>query len=256
MTTHATVWVEHRNHALARVAVAAGALGTALYGAWLVPAGGVGVSSWIPIAALAAGSFAALVVLGSIVVTRRPAVVGGLALAVASSLVIPAVASATVVSNGLGSFDTPFEPVGYARAAHALFGPTTRVTAARLLPTVLALQRQFHTRDLMATETAVIAAPTIYDSGREVYPLCGYNGTGAAPTPGALQRAIARNDFRIVLASATSSDPRDRWIERSCHRVGRAQPVRGIAIYFCVPPVATRHGAPAPVGGPASGGGP
>ncbi len=138
MTTHATVWVEHRNHALARVAVAAGALGTALYGAWLVPAGGVGVSSWIPIAALAAGSFAALVVLGSIVVTRRLAVVGGLALAVASSLVIPAVASATVVSNGLGSFDTPFEPVGYARAAHALFGPTTRVTAARLLPTVRA----------------------------------------------------------------------------------------------------------------------
>ncbi len=231
----AIAW-EHRSSALTRIAVAATVLGTAIYGAWLLPSQGVGVTPSLATAALAVGSAVALVLVGSIFVRRGRVMAVALGLAVASSLVIPAVASATAVANGLGSFDTPFETVNFANASKFLFGPATRVTAADLLPGLVKLQHQFHTRYLMATQTAVLAAPTIYDSGREVYPLGGYNGTGKAPSLRTLERLVAEDAFHVVLASQSSKDPRYRWVERDCHRVGGPQVVHGIGIYFCGSP--------------------
>jgi 4-amino-4-deoxy-L-arabinose transferase-like glycosyltransferase len=224
---------ERRSSVTCRVLVAATVLTTAIYGAWLLPAHGIGASSFIGPIALAAGSAAALATLLSIFVRWRPAFAAVLTLAVASALVIPTVASGTAVANRLGSFDTPFESPADANATRLLSGPTIRVSAAKLLPGLVKLQHQFHTRYLMATQTAVLAAPTIFVSGREVYPLGGYNGTGAAPSLSSLKRLVAQDDFRIVLASPSSTDPRYRWIERTCHRVSALVAVHGIVIYFC-----------------------
>ncbi|MGH9047493.1 MAG: ArnT family glycosyltransferase [Acidimicrobiales bacterium] len=231
----AIAW-EHRGHRTTRVVAAATVAGTAVYGAWLLPANGVGLPSALGPASLAAGSAAAFLLLASLFVRWRAAVGIVLALGVVSSMVIPAVASASAVSNGLGSFDTPFEPASYAMTAKLLFGPTTRRTGRASLPELVRLQKQFHTRYIMATQTAVLAAPTIFDSGREVYPLGGYNGTGAAPSLKTLKHLIAKNDFDVVLASTRSRDPRYRWIEQHCHVVGTQPVIGGVGIYFCVAP--------------------
>jgi hypothetical protein len=114
-----------------------------------------------------------------------------------------------------------------------LFGPATRDTARLLLPQLEKLKAQFHTPDLMATQTAVLAAPTIFDSGQEVYPLGGYNGTGASPSLGQLKSLIADGTFHIVLSSPTSKDPRYRWIAEHCRAVGAKRAFAGFGIYFC-----------------------
>jgi len=229
----ALAW-EHRRSVVARLAVVATVLGSTAYAAWLLPASGIGLPGWLATATLAAGCGAAFVVLVSIWVRRPRQVLGTvLALGVASALVVPAVASASVVSNGLGSFDTPFEPASYAAGTKLLFGPAARDTAKALLPQLEKLKAQFHTPDLMATQTAVLAAPTIFDSGQEVYPLGGYNGTGASPSLDQLKSLIADGAFHVVLSSPTSKDPRYRWIAAHCRSVGSQHAFGGIGIYFC-----------------------
>jgi 4-amino-4-deoxy-L-arabinose transferase-like glycosyltransferase len=229
----ALAW-EHRKSGWVRLAIAAVVLSTTAYGAWLLPADGVGLPGWLAIAMIVAGCAAAIVVLASIWVRRARQVFGAvLALAAASALVVPAVASASVVANGLGSFDTPFEPASYAFGTQALFGPQVRQVAEGLLPQLEKLKAQFHTRYLMATQAAVLGAPTIFDSGQEVYPLGGYNGTGASPSLAKLKSLIAEDAFRIVLISPGSTDPRYRWIEQHCSHVGAKQTFGTYAVYFC-----------------------
>ena len=228
---------EHRQQVWSRVAVAATVLGTALYGAWLLPATGTGLPSWLATAAIAAGGAGAAVIVASIWV-RRPKQVLGLVLAfgTASTLVIPTVASASVASNGLGSFDTPFEPAAYALGTQALFGPANREIAIKLLPGIERVQTQFPSRYLMATQTAVLGAPTIFVSGKEVYPLGGYNGTGSSPSLKKLQAAIANREFHVVIESPKSTDPRYLWVAHHClHVTGSAAPpiVGGFGVYFC-----------------------
>ena len=229
----AVAW-QHRQSVLSLLAVVATVLGSTAYAAWLLPSTGTGLPGWLSTATIAAGCGAALVILGSIWI-RRPRPVLGLVLMLgaASGLVVPTVASASVVSNGLGSFDTPFEPASYALATELLFGPTTRQTARLLLPELERLKAQFHTPYLMATQTAVLGAPTIFVSGQEVYPLGGYNGTGVAPSLAKLESLVASGAFHIVLASPKSMDPRYRWIQGHCHGVGGPRAVGGFGIYFC-----------------------
>jgi hypothetical protein len=93
--------------ALVGVVVSAGA-GYAVY---LIPTG-TGVRPWLVPAVIAAAVVTDVALLASIV--RRPdaAGIGSIALvaAVAAALLVPSVASATAVTDGLGPFDTPFEP--------------------------------------------------------------------------------------------------------------------------------------------------
>ncbi|MGH9006796.1 MAG: hypothetical protein ACRDV6_03625 [Acidimicrobiales bacterium] len=104
------------------------------------------------------------------------------------------------------------------------------------LPGLERLQNQLHTKDIMATQTAVLAAPTIYVSGREGDPLGGYNGTGVSPALSRLRALIARHYFQIVLVSTTSKDPRYRWVEQHCLHVKGQVPIGGIGVFFCGAP--------------------
>jgi hypothetical protein len=88
----------------------------------------------------------------------------------------------------------------------------------------------------MATQTAVLGAPTIFVSGKEVYPLGGYNGTGSSPSLKQLQAAIANREFHVVIESPKSTDPRYLWVAHHClHVTGAAAPpiVGGFGVYFC-----------------------
>jgi 4-amino-4-deoxy-L-arabinose transferase-like glycosyltransferase len=228
----ALAWAR-RSSLLVRGLAAAIVVGSAIYAAWLLPDTGTGLPGWLGTTVVALGASVAALVVVSGWLPGRHTTSSALALGVVAILLAPTVASASVVANGLGSFDTPFEPAATATATALLFGPTARVRAEALLPQLEQLRSQFHTVDLMATQTAVLAAPTIFDSGIEVYPLGGYDGTGRAPTLGRLQSLITRDDFHVVLASTSSHDPRYVWVRQHCISVKGAAPIGGIGIYFC-----------------------
>jgi hypothetical protein len=202
-----------------------------------LPDTGTGLPGWLRTTTITAGVAAAAVVVASIWVRRPRQVLGAvLTLGIASALLVPTVASASVASNGLGSFDTPFESAAYALGSRALFGPSTRQVAIRLLPGIERVQTQFHTPYLMATQTAVLGAPTIFVSGKKVYPIGGYNGTGRSPTLKTLETEISERKFHVVIESPTASDPRYRWVAKHCiHIGGPTAPhiVGGFGIYFC-----------------------
>ena len=99
-------------------------------------------------------------------------------LASVAILVVPVVASLSVVAKGFGPFDTPFEPVAASSAARQL-----AATAEQVVPLLPALERRLPGQtDLMATQTSAVAAPFIYDTGQEVLPIGGYSGSIPEPS--------------------------------------------------------------------------
>ena len=91
--------------------------------------------------------------------------------------------------------------------------------------------------DLMATQTSAVAAPFIYDSGREVVPIGGFTGTIPEPTGAALKSMIAKGDFHLVIQSPTVTDPRLVGVARLCFPLpsaGSAAPgTPRFALYYC-----------------------
>ena len=94
----------------------------------------------------------------------------------------------------------------------------------------------------MATQTAVLAAPFIYASGKEVLPIGGFTGITPAPTLPKLQSLIRTGFVVTFLQSPTTTDPRLTWIAHHCadytKRVAAQRPVLPLAVYVCLPYVA------------------
>jgi hypothetical protein len=138
------------------------------------------------------------------------------------------------VVKRFGRFDTPFESAAASDFARAL-GGVARQTEPLLPPLENANRGQ---PDLMATQTSAVAAPFIYDSGREVLPIGGFTGTIPEPSLPALQSMIAKGDFHLVIQSPTVTDPRLLWVTRHCFPVPSAATSTGpgalrFAIYYC-----------------------
>jgi hypothetical protein len=152
----------------------------------------------------------------------------------AAVLIVPAVAAASVVTSGLGPFETPFEP------ARQTADVTTFLSAGFEVGQPLrALQRADAAEPyLMATQTAVLAAPFIWASGEEVLPVGGFTGTIPEPTLPALQRLIRANYVRTFLQSPATTDPRLVWVARHCLNVSKKaasqQAALPLAVYFCL----------------------
>ncbi len=124
-------------------------------------------------------------------------------LAVLAVLAVPTVATASVVAKGFGPFDTPFEPAAASAFARDLGG-----IAEQTRPLLPALERPAQGQpDLMATQTSAVAAPFIYDSGKEVLPIGGFTGTIPSPTLARLQAMIARGDFHLVIQAPKVGRP-------------------------------------------------
>jgi 4-amino-4-deoxy-L-arabinose transferase-like glycosyltransferase len=226
----ALAWRE-RARTATRVTMGAVVAASCAYADWLLPARGAGLVGGLPegVAALGLVAVAALALFPRFV---PPA--GAYALAGLAVLVVPAAASISLAAKAFGPFDTPFEapsPAAYARALGALPAQT-----ALLLP---GLERTNSGQaDLMATQTAAVAAPFIYDSGEEVVPIGGFTGTIPEPTLARLKAMVAAGDFHLVIQAPQVSDPRLLWVEDNClaiRRGGGRQSPTGLrfAVYYC-----------------------
>jgi len=226
----AMAW-ERRADRSARLVVAGAVAVTCAYAAWLLPSSGVGVVAGLPEIVVVLGLVAVVALLARSRASARAGVV--FVVALVAIVAVPAVASISVVANHFGPFDTPFES-GQASAFARNLGGLAGQTAGLLAPLERANGGQ---PDLLATQTAAVAAPFIYDTGREVLPIGGYSGTSPQPSLPALRSMIARGDFHIVVQSPTVSDPRLRWVASHCFTVsnGAAAGTSGLhfAVYYC-----------------------
>jgi 4-amino-4-deoxy-L-arabinose transferase-like glycosyltransferase len=226
---------KHRDRLTCWLAVAAAVLATGGYATWLLPSAGTGLPSWLRPAVIALTA-AAAVGLGLAAWRRRSAVVAAITmtLAATAALIVPAVAAASVVTSGLGPFQTPFESASQ----------TTDITAFLsagfdIGPALTALEKGNAAEPyLMATQTAVLAAPFIWASGQEVVPIGGFTGTIPEPTLATLQHLINTGYVRTFLQSPTTTDPRLTWIARHClhirTRSAGQRTVLPLAVYFCL----------------------
>jgi 4-amino-4-deoxy-L-arabinose transferase-like glycosyltransferase len=227
---------EHRTSTAARLIVAGVVLITVAYAIWLLPAAGTGLVPWLAPLVGIIGLAAAIGVVGWGRITSASQ--GAIAAFVACSiavLLVPAVAATSIVANQLGPFDTPFQPVVVTNYTRLLFGRSAAV--ANGIPVLI--RTQGNAPDLLATQTSALAAPYIYQSGREVLPIGGFAGTIPVPTLASLKAMVAEGDFHIVVQSPTTADPRLVWIAGHCRsivgpRSTKAAPIVGhFAIYYC-----------------------
>ncbi len=229
------VW-RGRHSTTARVLTGASLVVSLAYAAWLLPATGTGRPGWLETAMLALGAIAAVLVVAT---AMRPSswrvAAGGLAATLAAIILVPVVASASMAANGLGPFDTPFQPVAVTAAVRAFFG--VAATTSTLLPTLENARRG--APFLMATETSALAAPFIFESGQEVLPIGGFTGTIPEPSLPTLEALVRDGAFHLVLQSPSTSDPRLTWIARHClplpQPTGVNVPARNrYSIYYCL----------------------
>jgi 4-amino-4-deoxy-L-arabinose transferase-like glycosyltransferase len=227
---------EHRTSTAARLIMAGVVLITMAYAIWLLPPAGTGLVPWLAPVVAIIGLAAAIGVVGwgRITPASRGAIAAfaGCAIAV---LLVPAVAATSIVANQLGPFDTPFQPEVVTNYTRLLFGRS--VAVANGIPVLI--RTQGNAPDLLATQTSALAAPYIYQSGREVLPIGGFTGTVPVPTLASLKAMVAEGDFHIVVQSPTTADPRLVWIAGHCRsivgpRSTHAAPIVGhFAIYYC-----------------------
>jgi hypothetical protein len=150
---------------------------------------------------------------------------------------VPLVASASVVTNDLGAFDTPFQPAETTLFLNSFFGSPLKITST--LPEIVSARRG--APDLFASQTSVLAAPYIFDTGEEVLPIGGYTGTVPEPSVARIEQWVAAGQFHLVLAGPTTADPRIAWIAAHC--INLPQPLgTGTAgsHHMCVPTTASR----------------
>jgi 4-amino-4-deoxy-L-arabinose transferase-like glycosyltransferase len=228
----ALAW-QYRDHVWTRAALGLALLAAAGYAFWLLPASATGVPSWLKptLAGLALAAACCLAML-TWWPGRHFLTVASITLAALAALLVPTVASASVVSSGLGPFETPFEPQSATASATRFFGAGFQV--APVVPALEAGNQGI--LYLMATQTSALAAPFIWATGREVLPIGGFTGTIPAPTLSALQSMIQMNEVRTFIQSPTTTDPRLAWIARHCIKVSNTSgPAAGlpISVYYC-----------------------
>ena len=225
-----------RRTAATRMIVAAGILVTSVYAFWLLPASGTGLPGWLAPVVLGLG-VASAGVLTATVLLKSDARAGAIALAAAGAvgLLVPVVASVSVVTENLGAFDTPFQPAAVTTFTRTFFGAPLQSVST--LPRIEAARNG--APDLMATQTSVLAAPFIYATGQEVLPIGGYTGAIPSPTVAGLESMVAQGRFHLVLTAEGSTDPRVIWIADHCLPVatppnGPGSAVIGpISVHFC-----------------------
>lgn len=230
---------QHRRSTLTRIAVVSVVLITTGYGYWLLPSSGTGLPEWLAPILVGLGLLAVGTLAAAMFRRHDPArstvgaAIAGVVLA--AMLVVPLVASVSVVANKLGPFDTPFQPAAATAFTRSFFGAPLKPLST--LPKIEAVRNG--APDLMATQTSVLAAPLIFATGQEVLPIGGYTGTIPEPTVAAVRSMVAAGTFHLVLVAAHSRDPRVLWIARHCQRVptppNPGSDIGPLDTFYCVP---------------------
>jgi 4-amino-4-deoxy-L-arabinose transferase-like glycosyltransferase len=189
---------------------------TALYAVSLLPQN-AGVRGWVSATtgAVAVVAEAALAMSMRGGATRFRSGDVAIALAGLSLLLVPAITTGVVVSDGLGSFSTPYQ------SAAATIGTTTNVElfqedGARLRAGYA--HAYPGNQVVYATDSSAVAAPLIMVTGREFLPIGGFSGDTPAPTLATLRRLVDTGmvqRFLIPLRPA-GRDPRLTWVRAHC----------------------------------------
>jgi hypothetical protein len=215
---------------------AAAVTGSAAYAVFLIPTG-TGVRPWLVPALIATAAVADGLLLASVVRPPARRTVATLALVVTalSLLLVPSVASATVVTSDQGPFDTPFELASVMEVT----GTDLRVAQAKAdasVPTLEQIARVSKTSILFMTDTSAVAAIYIFASGREVLPIGGFTGAIPEPTLHQIRMDIADGLVRLAVVPVVppGHDPRIIWIRQHCHvvRIDPPAPVR-FGVFDC-----------------------
>jgi 4-amino-4-deoxy-L-arabinose transferase-like glycosyltransferase len=215
--------------AWAGIALAVLVAGTAAYAAWLVPSAGTDVPGWLRPAVIVVGALATVAALAWPVVRRDAVFAAALGAGLLAGSLAPAVGSATLAAGHESAFDTPFEPVRVARTVDTL--PQIQAQVSELVASIELVQDG--APDLLAAQTAALAAFFATASGEEALPIGGFTGTIPSPTLAQLQADIHAGQFHLVLAEDTS-DPRIAWIAAHCQDVTKTAggPLK---TYLCTP---------------------
>ncbi|HTX00426.1 MAG TPA: glycosyltransferase family 39 protein [Acidimicrobiales bacterium] len=225
----AAVLEEQRGSPARRLVLAVVVAGSAGYAAWLLPSGaGRHVPGWLAPLTIAAG-IGALALAGASL-WRRDGVVfrAALAAGLAVGVLVPAAASAVLVDQHEGAFDTPFEPAGEAAGIDALF-VRIPVQVAATIPKLEAVQRG--APYLLAVDSSAVASVFIYASGREALPIGGFDGTIPSPTLQQIETDVRLGRFHLVLAGS-NHDPRIAWIAAHCINLPT---LSGLRNFYCLP---------------------
>jgi 4-amino-4-deoxy-L-arabinose transferase-like glycosyltransferase len=213
-----------------RVIVAATVLGCVGYGAYLMSGTASGPIVLTLVALVVAAAAAAQLLLPA---SGQGGHLTAVAFAGTAVLLLPAAASVSCVSRGLGPFDTPYESSETAHNSHALAAAAPALTRA-----VRRLELEVPPGDaLFGTDTSGLAQSYILYSGREVLPIGGYLGNVPAPTLATLRADISRGYVRgfVLPVAPPGPDPRVRWIESHCTRQPQLpnRPPVPYANFFC-----------------------
>jgi 4-amino-4-deoxy-L-arabinose transferase-like glycosyltransferase len=217
----------HRRNPATRYALAATTIASLAYGAYLLD-GGVRVPGWLVALAVCVGVAGAVALLATGTVAPRRNITGGaVAAAVCGALVIPAVASALMVTRGLGPFVAPFEP-----ASAGLTWAQVRERRVEQARIVAVVGSTYQTPIALAVDTSRVAAPFILASGREILPIGGYEGGIPSPTLAQLRHYVSKGSVRAFLIPRVSTDPRLVWIYAHCRRT-TVELGAELALYDC-----------------------
>ena len=199
-----------------RAWIALGVSAVAVYGLFLIPAR-AGVHDWLVPTALviAAGADLVLLLPRSFRDNRVATGKTGLVLALASVLFLPLIASISVVSNGLGPFDSPYEPTSVTTVTQV----DARSAIASAEGAVSVFDGWFASANsVVATESSGLAQLPIFVTGREFLPIGGLLGAGPSPSLRTLKNLVASGRLGTVLAAVrpANPDPRFVWLRRHC----------------------------------------
>lgn len=207
----AVAW-QRRQELAAQVCLAGAVAVSVGYGVYLLGGRSSRVPGWLVPLAVCAGI---LGVLGLGAARRASAVrapgSGGVALAIACALLLPGVASALMVTRGLGPFAAPYE------SSSATVSRAEAMRTRQLDEQIVEeLSSTYATSMAMATDSSILAAPYILATGREILPIGGFQGGIPAPTLTQLRRYVDSGQVRAMLIPSASSDPRIVWIRDHC----------------------------------------
>jgi 4-amino-4-deoxy-L-arabinose transferase-like glycosyltransferase len=205
-------------------------LGSVGYGLYLLK-GGTDVPHWlVPVAVVAALAGAAQLLLTRLSGSQGVPLSGrALTFTVAAALILPAVASALMVSRGLGPFAAPYEPASGSPSR-------AQAKAARQLDEQIVeeITTNYGTPIAFATDSSILAAPYIFTTGREILPIGGYQGGIPAPSLTQLQRYVSAGELRIfIVPTGDTQDKRIAWIHADCSTQAPKQSKALTALYDC-----------------------
>jgi 4-amino-4-deoxy-L-arabinose transferase-like glycosyltransferase len=198
--------------------LAAGVGATAGYSLWLVP-GITGIRPEI----LIIGSLAAVIALTAIVWQARrsertaAAWNWALGLCLVAVMVCPLFATWTVVANGEGPFDTPFERPALITDDETgvnLFQSRLAFFGGYLYHENLGHEPEFYG----AVDTSSQAGAYITGTGLEFLPIGGYTGGLSTPTLATIEHLARAGELTFVLVplNPASGDPRIDWLISHC----------------------------------------